>query len=91
MSGEGLSDLIPIGVVVGVVVSCVRVQHQIAAAGSCFTFHRATFLALIALTAVLADSRPAALLAMIALTAVLADFRPAALLALRAYTTVLAD
>ena len=73
MSGEGLSDLIPIGVVVGVVVSCVRVRHQIAAAGSCFTFHRATFLALIALTAVLADFRPAALLALRAYTTVLAD------------------
>ena len=84
MSGEGLSDLIPIGVVVGVVVSCVRVQHQIAAAGSCFTFHRATFLAPRAPTAVHADSRPAALLAPIALTTVLADCTPTALLALRA-------
>ena len=66
-------------------------QYQIAAAGSCFTFHRATFLAPIAPTTVLANSRPTALLALIALSAVLADSRPTALLAPMALTTVLAD
>ena len=51
---------------------------------------RDTLLALIALTTVLADSRPTAILAVIALTTVLADSRPTALLALFALTTVLA-
>ena len=53
--------------------------------------HSTTLLALMALTTVLADSRPTALLALRALTTVLTECRPTTLLACSAPTTVLAD